>query len=316
MTGMELMREIGLINEAYIQEAGRMKRSFWSSAAVRGSAATAACLLVCLGIYAGGNYIGGGTRSDSAGGAAISEERSVGGTAENGGEGAASQDMPAGEAVTGGADMEEMADQETASSIEESDNNGSETSASMTPAGGGQQSGGISEIQETEDTIEPDVEEVRQTSDQTQPEEQQVEMCGYPTADTRTVTYEEALEDALFGEVVPEYVPAGYSLSAGQISGEGVERLLFLDWVSGMRYVTLKFFAADSSQAQDVTDVLPAEELSAENLSLYSYDLEDQGDVAGPRVRAVVLYEDQGIMVDITAKGLSLQELVNMLYSE
>ncbi len=56
MTEKELFREIGNIKEEYVAEAQEYKRSVWQNTVFRRSLATAACLLVCLGIYWGMEY--------------------------------------------------------------------------------------------------------------------------------------------------------------------------------------------------------------------------------------------------------------------
>lgn len=51
MTGKDLFREVGNISDKYVTEAEETKRSFVYNATFRRSLATAACLLVCVGIY-------------------------------------------------------------------------------------------------------------------------------------------------------------------------------------------------------------------------------------------------------------------------
>lgn len=59
MTEKELFREIGNIKEEYVAEAQEYKRSVWQNTVFRRSLATAACLLLCLGIYWGTEYFKG-----------------------------------------------------------------------------------------------------------------------------------------------------------------------------------------------------------------------------------------------------------------
>lgn len=51
MSGMDLFREIGMIDEKYIIEAEETKRSVMASPVWRRSLATAACLCLCVGLY-------------------------------------------------------------------------------------------------------------------------------------------------------------------------------------------------------------------------------------------------------------------------
>lgn len=53
MTGKDLFREIGMIEEEYVAEAENYKRPVIHHAAFKRALATAACLVVCLGIYWG-----------------------------------------------------------------------------------------------------------------------------------------------------------------------------------------------------------------------------------------------------------------------
>lgn len=53
MTGNELFREIGLINEQHIVEAEETRRSMIYNAVFRRGLATAACLVICVGVYWG-----------------------------------------------------------------------------------------------------------------------------------------------------------------------------------------------------------------------------------------------------------------------
>ena len=53
MTGKDLFREIGNMDEKYVAEAQETKRAAILSPVFRKTLATAACLVVCLGIYAG-----------------------------------------------------------------------------------------------------------------------------------------------------------------------------------------------------------------------------------------------------------------------
>lgn len=53
MTGKELFQEIGMIKEEYIAEAESCKRSIIHNAVFKRTLATAACLVVCMGIYWG-----------------------------------------------------------------------------------------------------------------------------------------------------------------------------------------------------------------------------------------------------------------------
>ena len=51
MTGNDLFREVGNISEKYIAEAEETKRSIIHNVVFRRSLATAACLMVCVGLY-------------------------------------------------------------------------------------------------------------------------------------------------------------------------------------------------------------------------------------------------------------------------
>lgn len=51
MTGNDLFREIGNISEKYVTEAEETKRSIFQNVVFRRSLATAACLMICVGLY-------------------------------------------------------------------------------------------------------------------------------------------------------------------------------------------------------------------------------------------------------------------------
>ena len=53
MTEKDLFREIGSINEKYIEEAGEFKKAKILTPAFKRTLATAACLCVCVGVYFG-----------------------------------------------------------------------------------------------------------------------------------------------------------------------------------------------------------------------------------------------------------------------
>lgn len=66
MTGNDLFREIGNIDEKYIKEAQESKRMVIFTPAFRKGLATAACLLLCLGIFAGVQQVRNGAKSEPA----------------------------------------------------------------------------------------------------------------------------------------------------------------------------------------------------------------------------------------------------------
>ncbi len=66
MTGKDLFREIGNIDEKYVSEAQETKRSVIMNPVFRRTLATAACLVVCLGIFAGVQQVRNGARNESA----------------------------------------------------------------------------------------------------------------------------------------------------------------------------------------------------------------------------------------------------------
>ncbi len=66
MTGNDLFREIGNIDEKYVKEAQESRRMVIFTPAFRKGLATAACLLLCLGIFAGVQQVRNGAKSESA----------------------------------------------------------------------------------------------------------------------------------------------------------------------------------------------------------------------------------------------------------
>lgn len=66
MTGNELFREIGNINEKYVKEAEETKRATILTPAFRRTMVTAACLVICFGLYFGVRQLGVGGQSETA----------------------------------------------------------------------------------------------------------------------------------------------------------------------------------------------------------------------------------------------------------
>ncbi len=66
MTGNDLFREIGNINEKYVKEAEEAKRATILTPAFRRTIATAACLMICFGLYFGVRQLGLGGQSETA----------------------------------------------------------------------------------------------------------------------------------------------------------------------------------------------------------------------------------------------------------
>lgn len=66
MTGNDLFREIGNINEKYVTEAEETKRSVIMTPVFRRTLATAACLVVCFGLYFSVRQLGMGGQSETA----------------------------------------------------------------------------------------------------------------------------------------------------------------------------------------------------------------------------------------------------------
>ncbi len=66
MTGNDLFREIGNINEKYVKEAEEAKRATILTPAFRRTIATAACLVICFGLYFGVRQLGVGGQSEMA----------------------------------------------------------------------------------------------------------------------------------------------------------------------------------------------------------------------------------------------------------
>lgn len=66
MTGNDMFQEIGNINEKYVKEAEEAKRATILTPAFRRTIATAACLVICFGLYFGVRQLGLGGQSETA----------------------------------------------------------------------------------------------------------------------------------------------------------------------------------------------------------------------------------------------------------
>lgn len=259
MTGMDLYRAIGEIDDRFIVEAEQVKKSLWQSGSVRRALAAAASLLFCLGIYGGICML---QTHDANSGASRSSDV---------------------------ADLHDMT-AETAEELPE------------------EAAGRASQTYDLTESIEEEA-----TADVTSGEEsdgvtQKNEICQLPAA----LSCEKALADPEFGWYVDIAVPEDFTFSTAikYVTEEG--NYLYISWVRGMDYINLSCSYGDGAEA------IPIERLTAEAVAEYSHIAEEAGDTGNPGISFTVIYgddglENQGVLLTVVTKGLSEEEVYEML---
>lgn len=328
----DLFREIGEIDEAYVEEAEQVRRPRRTAAWVSKTLAAAASLALCVGVGYGALQlmdIGGSSNStaDTAGGMqmdSIPEEYAMAIDEEN-------KALTAEE--TGG-----MAEPEAAVGAEEERNDGL-SSTIDTAAVRGEEDLAAS-IQQDEEEVSNQKEEAGNEAAQELLSDQE----GLLTQGTgvTALTWEEALEDAAYGKYVDVQVPEGYRYTDGTRSDTG----LHVIWTKEMEEISVSCSQADESVSDWLVDTDTPEEY---DLSLYSipwcdsipgelynrvvyatftpeqitpeivaartYQIQEEGDVSGSRTQINILYSNN-VLVKISSKGPSPEEIYAMINLE
>lgn len=323
----DLFREIGEIDEAYVEEAERVRRTRRTAPWVTKTLAAAASLAFCVGVGYGALQLmdtGTGSSSDStanqAGGMpmeSIREEYAVEENQEN-------ETLTAEEA-------EGIAEPEAA----EAERNDSLSSIIDTAGVRGEQDLAES-IQQYEETGAGKDEMEEGTPIQEALQDREVLQSGMGGAD---LTWEAARMDAVYGKYVDVQVPEGYSYTSGIRSDTG----LHVIWTKGMEEISVSCRQADESvsdwlvnaecpEEYDLSlypipwsDSVPEElyskviyatfvpeQLTPEIVAARTYQVQEEGDVSGCRTQINILYSDN-VLVEINSKGPSYEEIYALI---
>lgn len=331
----DLFREIGEIDEVYIEEAERVKRRRRTAPWVRAMAA-AASLLVCVGAGYGALQLT-GSSNDTA-------NMSSAGGMENAAE---QHSMAEDSEVTMDVQTPMEAPNDAAPEDKNMQDSGLPETFSEEETGGDRSyTGTASERQSQEpDGIVVSAEKESTTEDTDAAlgiqELAVAESCNQ-ISDSKQLTWEAAQEDAVYGKYVSVQVPEGYVYE----SGVRFQSALCVVWCRGMEEIDIRCRQADESVSDWLVD---AEEPQEYDLGLYtipwadsvpqklmqkvsnatfhrdqvtpeivaarSYQVEDQGDVSGWRTNIRILYSDN-VLVEITSKGPSPEEICTLINLE
>lgn len=331
----DLFREIGEIDEVYIEEAERVKRRRRTAPWVR-AMAVAASLLVCVGAGYGALRLTGSSNDtanmSSAGGMEnAAEQHSMAEDSE------VTMDVQTPmEAPNDSAPEEKnMQDSGLPETFAEEETGGDRSYTGTTSERQSQDSDGIAGFAEKEDTIED-------TNAALGAQELAVAESCNQMSDSKQLTWEAAKEDAVYGKYVSVQVPEGYVYESGVRS----QSALSVVWCRGMEEIDIRCRQADESVSDWLVD---AEQPQEYDLGLYtipwadsvpqklmqkvsnatfhrdqvtpeivaarSYQVEDQGDVSGWRTNIRILYSDN-VLVEITSKGPSPEEICTLINLE
>lgn len=329
-----MFREIGEIDETYVEEARRAGRRRSSAPWMRAMAA-AASLLVCVGIGYGTLWLphSSNDMTSMAGGGDM-EDMEIYSTAQD------SDAAMNGQAVQeAGEDVpwEEEKFQETArvpEAVPEEETAYDEGAAET----------GIAEMEMDRQSQEGDGAAVSSKDGEVTKDVQQETLIdtSSPMIGLETLTWQQAREDDTYGKYVDIQVPEGYVYESGVRS----ESALRVVWLNGPAEISVSCRRADEAVSDWLVDVdesreydlslyampwadsVPQElrekvfnatfqsgQLTPEIVAARSYQAEDSGDVSGWRTDIGILYGDN-VLVEITSKGPTPEEIYEMINLE
>lgn len=325
----DLFREIGEIDEAYVEEAERVRRTRRTAPWLTKTLAAAASLALCVGVGYGALQlmdIGAESSSDSA------SNLTGGMQMESAGEECAMAEDAEYEAIPPG-EAESVAEQAA-----EEAQNGSPTFTENTAA-----------VREEQDLAESMGQEGADDSNQEGMAEDTPAQEYIQDKDTMqsgkepgVLTWEEARGDAAYGKYVNVQVPEGYSYTDGVGSDTGLHVL----WTKGMEEISVNCRQADESVSDWLVDAdcpeeydlslypIPwsdsvpeelrdkvmyatfvPEQITPEIVAARTYQVQEEGDVSGCRTRICILYSDN-VLVEIVSKGPSPEEIYALINLE
>ncbi|MBD5529941.1 MAG: hypothetical protein HDR02_16315 [Lachnospiraceae bacterium] len=331
----DLFREIGEIDEVYIEEAERVKRRRRTAPWVQ-AMTVAASLLVCVGVGYGALRLTGSSNDtanqSNAGGMENAEEMCA--MAEDS-EGAMDIQTPMEAQNDAAPEEKNMQDSGLPETFSEEGADGDRNYTETESESQSQESDGMVVLAEKEDTIE-DTNAALGTQ-----ELAVAEPCNQ-MSDSKQLTWEAAQEDAVYGKYVSVQVPEGYVYESGVRS----QSALYVVWCRDMEEIDIRCRQADESVSDWLVDVEEPQEydlglytipwadsvpqklmqkvsnatfhrdqLTPEIVAARSYQVEDQGDVSGWRTNIRILYGDN-VLVEISSKGPSPEEIYALINLE
>lgn len=326
----DLFREIGEIDEAYVEEAERFRRKRKTALWMR-TGAVAASLLFCVGLGYGALRLT-NVSNDTANmsGGAMEEAAQTYSMAED----SVGQNDRAGQENCAAAQGEDISQENGAEAEEPRAIPEKETAQDSDST-----SGGIGQESATTDGIAQAPEENEDTA--SDKEQDLAESC-LLKEETETLTWEAAREDAVYGRYVDVQIPEGYEFTSGSCTASGLR----LIWSKGTEEITISCRQADESVSDWLVDVddpreydmglytIPlaesvpqeliqkvsnatfyADQVSLQIVEARSYQMEEQGDEALWRTQIGILYSGN-VLVDIRSKGPSPEEIYALINLE
>lgn len=348
MNREDLFREIGEIDETYVEEARRVQRRRRAPSWVGKTLAAAASLVLCVGIgyitvlvtMPRGSVDGSMSGASDANGSAMEaaqEQRSVAEDKEG--------------QIAGGAGPEEAGEDQAVSKTVQTDSeqpsqenapveapSASEPAPRYDEQADSSRTEGSKEQSESEQ-IKESLEDKDAIKDMDDSIKEELLQSGESAMD---LTWEAARTDAVYGRYVDVQAPEGYSFSSAVRSSS----VLYVTWNKGMEEITYVCRQADEDVSDWLVDVEKPEEY---DLGLYTfpwsgsvpqelqqqvsnavfrpdqvtldivaartYQVQEAGDVSGSRTRMGILYGDN-VLVEISGKGPSAEEIFAMINLE
>lgn len=349
MSKEDLFREIGEIDETYVEEARRAGRRCRSVSWAGKALVAVASLVLCVGVgymallvmqphgSVGGNMNGASSADGNATNTAQEQYSMLEDTAgqmAGGGEMAEVETQEVqgdvsgkemGPAMTAEQENQEAAPEEASAQQYEDQKISSNTESDRGPQDGMAQG---PEAKEETSTI-------RDTA-------YSMEESFQVTGGTVELTWEVARADAAYGRYVDVQVPEGYSFTSGSRS----TLAMHLIWNKGMEEISITCRQADEDVSDWLVDVEKPEEydlglytipwsdsvpreliqqvsnatfrpdqITPEIVTARTYQVQDSGDVSGSRTRIGILHDDN-VLVEISSKGPSAEEIYAMINLE
>ncbi|MDE5893921.1 MAG: hypothetical protein K2H45_13450 [Acetatifactor sp.] len=340
MSREDLFREIGEIDEIYVEEAQRVRRKRRISPWAGRTLVTAASLILCVGV----GYValtltqGGMNATDGMSGGAMEAAQEMNSVAD-----AKCQD------AAGAIEEEEtvkQADMGNISAEEGAAGQTPEEAPEAVPALQNDTTDGISntESDRRQQEQQGDSQECKMESSAIEDTgaEQEIEELTSTTSSGMNLVWEAARTDAVYGRYVDVQVPEGYSYESGIRSADH----LHVIWHRGMEEISISCRQADEAVSDWLVDTDISEEydlglysipwcdsvpveliqkvnnatfrpdqVTQEIVTARSYQVQEQGDVSGWRTQIAILYSDN-VLVEIHSKGPSPEEIYELIYLE
>lgn len=336
MSREDLFREIGEIDEIYVEEAQRVRRKRRISPWAGRMLATAASLILCVGVgYVALTLTQGGTNAtDGMSGGAMEAAQEM--------NSAADADCQDAAGAIAGEEAAKQAGTEKISAEEGAAGQTPEEDPEAAPALQNDTADGMSNAEGTREQQEESLEtKTESTAIEDAGAEQEIEELT-STSSGMNLIWEAARTDAVYGRYVDVQVPEGYSYESGIRSADH----LHVIWHRGMEEISINCRQADEAVSDWLVDTDISEEydlglysipwcdsvpgeliqkvnnatfrpdqITREIVTARSYQVQEQGDAGGWRTQIAILYSDN-VLVEIHSKGPSPEEIYELIYLE